>query len=188
LPQPPRLSLRSNHPLGSAVRGEINRCFARRSIPRESQVATRPLVKPNSCFAIPRCKVPKSSAEKEMLAPPRVHCLSRGGLRGHCRYPADQVPPRTSSRTRQKARHANHMLPRVIKFSMNRTARGSSGATTCHAAPAPAAQPGVAPRSPRVLRLQLPLPAQGSSVVAMCHAAPAPAAQPGAAPGPPRVP
>jgi hypothetical protein len=37
-------------------------------------------------------------------------------------------------------------------------ARGSSGATTCHAAPAPAAQPGAALGPPRVLRLQLPLP------------------------------
>jgi hypothetical protein len=52
------------------VRGEINRCFALHSIPRKSPVATRPLVKPNSRFAIPRYKVPKSSAGKEMLAPP----------------------------------------------------------------------------------------------------------------------
>jgi hypothetical protein len=110
----------------------------------------RPLVKPNSCFAISRCKVPKSSAGKEMLAPPRVRRLSRGGPGGHCRYPADQVPPRTSSRSKQKARHANHVLPRVINLSMNRTARGSSGVTACPAAPTPAAQPGAAPGSPCV--------------------------------------
>jgi hypothetical protein len=36
--------------------------------------------------------------------------------------------------------------------------RGRSGAATCPVAPAPAAQPGAAPRPPRVLRLQLPLP------------------------------
>jgi hypothetical protein len=85
-----------------------------------------------------------------MLAPPRVHCLSRGGPGGHCRYPADQVPPRTSSKSRQKARHANHTLPRVINLSMNRTARGSSGAATCPAASALAAQPGAAPGPSRV--------------------------------------
>jgi hypothetical protein len=37
-------------------------------------------------------------------------------------------------------------------------ARGSSGAATCPAAPAPAVQPGAAPVLPRALRLQLPLP------------------------------
>jgi hypothetical protein len=142
-----------------------------------------------------------------MLAPPRVHCLSRGGPGGHCRYPKDQVPPRTSSKSRQKVRHANHMLPRVVNLSMNRTARGSSGAAMCPTAPAPAAQPGAAPGPPRVLRVQLPLPslgqlrgrhvscgsgsrcpARGSTGAATCPVAPALAAQPGAAPGPPRVP
>jgi hypothetical protein len=109
----------------------------------------------------------KSSAGKEMLAPPRVHCLSRGGPGDHCRYPEDQVPPRTSSRSRQKARHANHTFPRVINLSMN------------HTAPGP----------PRVLRLQLPLPSPGQLRPATCPVAlaPAPAAQPGAAPGLPRV-
>jgi hypothetical protein len=104
-----------------------------------------------------------------------------------CRYPADQIPLRTSFRTRQNARHANHTLPRMINLSKNRTARGSSGAATCPAAPAPAAQPGAAPGPPRVLWLQLPLPARGSSGAATCPTAPAPAAQPGAAPGPSRV-
>jgi hypothetical protein len=75
-----------------------------------------------------------------------------------CRHPKDQIPPRTSSRSRQKARHASHTLPRVHDLSMNRIAQGSSGATTCPAAPAPAAQPGAAPGLPRVLQLQLPLP------------------------------
>jgi hypothetical protein len=78
-----------------------------------------------------------------------------------CRYPADQVPPRTSSRSRQKARHANHTLPRVHNLSMNRIAQGSSRATTCPAAPAPAAQPGAALGPPRVLWLQLPLSSPG---------------------------
>jgi hypothetical protein len=66
-----------------------------------------------------------------------------GGARsGFCRYPVHQVPPLTSSRSRQKARHANHMRERVINLSMNRTAR---------AAPGP----------PRALRLRLPLPSPG---------------------------
>jgi hypothetical protein len=104
---------------------------------------------------------PKSIVGKEMLAPPRVHCLCRGGPGGHCRYPEDQVPPRTSSRSRQKVRHANHTLLRVVNLSMNRTDRGSSGAAMCPAAPAPAAQPEAAPGPSRALRLQLPLPSPG---------------------------
>jgi hypothetical protein len=79
---------------------------------------------------IPRCKVPKNSAGKETLAPPRVHYVSRGGPRGYCRYPEDQVPPCTSSRSRRNVRHANHTPPRVVNLSMNRTARGSSGAAS----------------------------------------------------------
>jgi hypothetical protein len=87
--------------------------------------------------------------------------VSRSSTEAECRYPADQVPSRTSSRSRQKARHANHTLPRLHNLSMNHTARGSSGAATCPAAPAPAAQPGAAPGPPRVQRLQLPLPSLG---------------------------
>jgi hypothetical protein len=143
----------------------------------------------------------KNSAEKEMLAPPWVRYLSQGGPGGHCRYPEDRVPPRTSSRSRQNA---------------------SSGTATCPADPAPAARPGAAPGPPRVLWTQLPLPgpgqprghhvsrgpscrcpargrhvsrgpsshcpARGSSRAATCPADPAPAARPGAALGPPRVP
>jgi hypothetical protein len=77
------------------------------------------------------------------------------------RYLEEQVPPRTSSRSRQKTRHANHTLPRVHNLSMNRIAQGSSGAATCPTAPAPAAQPGAAPGSPRILWLQLSLPSPG---------------------------
>jgi hypothetical protein len=96
---------------------------------------------------------------------------------------------------------------RVVNLSMNRIARGGSGAATCPTDPSPAARPGVAPGPPRVLRTQLPLPslgqlrsrhvssgtssccpAQGSSGAATCPVASAPAAQLGAAPGPPRVP
>jgi hypothetical protein len=126
----------------------------------------------------------------------------------YCRYPADpQVPPRTSFRSRQKMRHANHTLPRVHNLSMNRMTQGSSEAAMCHAAPAPAAQPGAAPGPPHVMRLQLPLPSpgqlrgrhvsygsssrcpvRGSSGAATCPAAPAPTAQPRVARGPPCVP
>jgi hypothetical protein len=103
----------------------------------------------------------KAAREKRCWPHPWVHCLSHGGPGGHCRYPADQLPPRTSSRSRQKARHANHTLPHVHNLSMNHTARGSSGAAACPAAPAPAAQPGAALGPPRVLRLRLPLPSPG---------------------------
>jgi hypothetical protein len=115
-----------------------------------------------------------------MLAPPRVRYLSRGGPGGHCRYPGDQVPPRTSSRSRQKVRHAkSHALacdlprrephdPGQLRgrhvssgLSSRYPARGSSEATTCLAATAPAARPGAALGPPRVLRPQLPLPSLG---------------------------
>jgi hypothetical protein len=115
-----------------------------------------------------------------------------------CRYPGDQVPPRTSSRSRQKARHANHTPLRVICLGVNRMAQASSGAATCPAASAPAARPRAAPGPPRVLRHQLPLlgpgqlrgrhvscgfssrcPTRGSSGAATCPAAKSPAASPG---------
>jgi hypothetical protein len=69
---------------------------------------------------------------------------------GVCRHPADQVPPRTSSRSRQKVRHVNHMLPRVHNLNMNRIAQGSSEATTCPAAPARFGQPEHNTLRPRV--------------------------------------
>jgi hypothetical protein len=122
-----------------------------------------------------------------MLAPPRVHCLSRGGPGGHCQYPADQVPPRTSFKSRQKARHANHTLPHVINLNMNRTTRGSSGAATCPVAPGPAAQPGAAPGPPRVLRLRLPLPSPGQLRSRHVTCGSSSRCQPGVALGPPRV-
>jgi hypothetical protein len=149
----------------------------------------------------------KNSARKEMLAPPRVRYLSRGGSGGHCQYPENRVPPRTSSGSRQKVRHANHTPLGVVNLSMNRVAQASSGTAACLVASAPAARPGAAPGPPRVLRPQLPLsgpgqlrgrrvscglssrcPARGSSGAAACPTASAPAAQPGAAPGSPHVP
>jgi hypothetical protein len=68
-----------------------------------------------------------------------------------CRYPEDQVPPRTSSRSRQKARHANHTPLCVVNLSMNCMAQASSGTAMCPADPAPTARPGVPPGPPRVL-------------------------------------
>jgi hypothetical protein len=180
---------------------------SRAAASHESRVATRPQVKPNSRFEYQDAKFQKNSAGKEMLAPPRVHYLSRGEPGGHCRYPEDQIPPCTSSRSRQKARHANHTPLRVVNLSMNYIAQASSGTATCPADPAPAARPGAAPGPLCVLRIQLPLtgpgqlrgrhvscglssrcPARGSSGAATCPAASAPAAQPEAAPRSPRVP
>jgi hypothetical protein len=127
--------------------------------------------------------------------------------RRFCRYPEDQLPPRTRSRSIQKVRHANHTPLRVVNLSMNCMAQASSGTATYPVDPAPAARPEAASGPPRVLRTQLPLtgsgqlrghhvscglrsrcPARGSSGAATCPAASAPAAQPGAAPGSPRVP
>jgi hypothetical protein len=186
--------------------GGINRRYACRSIVHESRVATRPRVKPNSRFEYQYAKFQRNSAGKEMLAPPRVRYLSRGGSGGHCQHPGDQVLLRTSSRSRQKARHANHTPLCVVSLGVNRMAQASSGAATCPTASAPAAWLRPAPGPPRVLRPQPPLPDPGqlqgrhvfcglssrcpawdSSGAATCPAASAPAAQLGAAPGPPRV-
>jgi hypothetical protein len=101
-------------------------------------------------------------------------------LYGLCRYPGDQVPPRTSSRSRQKARHAkSHApacdLPRREPHGLGQLrghhvscglsslcpTQASSGVATCPTASAPAARSGAAPGPPRVLRPQLPLPGQG---------------------------
>jgi hypothetical protein len=84
-----------------------------------------------------------------------------------CRYLEDQVPPRTSSRSRQKARHANHTPLRVVNLSMNCMAQASSRTVTCPTDSAPAAQPRAAPGPPRVLRPQLPLPSLGQ--LRGCH-------------------
>jgi hypothetical protein len=184
------------------VRGEINRRFVSCSITHESRVTTHPQVKPNSRYEYQDAKFQKNSAGKEMLATPRVNYLSGGGPGGHCRYPEDQVPPRTSFRLRQKARHANHTPLRVVNLSMNCMAHASSGTTTCPVDPAPATRPGAAPGPPRVLQTQLPLtglgqlrgchvscglssrcPARCSSRAATCPADSAPVAQPGAALG-----
>jgi hypothetical protein len=205
--QPPRLPLRGNpHDFHSAVRGGNQQTL--RAPQHHARVPGRHAStgKTELPLRIPIRKVQKNSAGKEMLAPPRVRYLSRGGPGGHCRYPGDQVPPRTSSRSRQKARHANHMPLRVVNLGVNRMAQTSSGAATCPAASAPTARLGAAPGPPRVLRPQLPLPgpgqlrgrhvscdlssrcpARGSSRAATCPAASAPAAQPGAAPGPLRI-
>jgi hypothetical protein len=52
-------------------------------------------------------KIQKRYAGKKICWPHlRVRCLSRGGSGGHCQYPADPVPPRTSSKSRQRKRHA----------------------------------------------------------------------------------
>jgi hypothetical protein len=178
-----------------------------RSLMHESRVATRPQVKPNSHFEYQYTKFQNHSTGNETLTPPRVRYLSRGGPGGHCRYPGDQIPPRTSSRSRQKARRANHTPLRVVNLGVNHMAQASSGAATCPVASAPAARLGAATGPPRVLRQQLPLPgsgqlrgrhvssglssrcpARGSSRAATCPMASAPAAWPGAAPVPPRVP
>jgi hypothetical protein len=118
-----------------------------------------------------------------------------------CRYREDQVPPHTSSKSRQGAGRIS------MCCHASCPARGSSGAATCPVGPAPAVRPGAAPGPPRVLRAQLPLSgpgqlrgrhvscgtssrclARGSSDVVTCPAASTPATQPGAAPRPPRVP
>jgi hypothetical protein len=67
----------------------------------------------------------------------KYSCVHLNGL--ICRYPEGQVPPHTSSRSGQKARHANHTHLSVVNLSMNHVAQASSGTATCPVNPAPAA-------------------------------------------------
>jgi hypothetical protein len=47
-------------------------------------------------------KTQKGYAGKGCWPHPWVHSLSRGGPGGHCRYPEDRVPLRTSFKSRQQ--------------------------------------------------------------------------------------
>jgi hypothetical protein len=57
------------HDFHSAVRGEINRCFARHSITHESRVTTRPQVKPNSRYEYQDAKFQKKQRGKKDVGP-----------------------------------------------------------------------------------------------------------------------
>jgi hypothetical protein len=189
LPSPPRLPLRgSPHDFHSVVRGEINRCFAHRSITHESRVTTRPQVKPNSCYEYQDAKFQKNSTGKEMLAPPRFTTspeVGPGATVGtlRTRYPRVQVLGQDRRRDMQITcpyAWLTSACPCVLRTqlplpspgqlrdrhvsgrpSSRCPARGSSGAATCSVDPAPAAQPGAAPGPPRLQRHQLPLPSPG---------------------------
>jgi hypothetical protein len=79
-------------------------------------------------------------------------------------FPIDNIFPisRSGTSARPAVDTLHSRYPRVSSGSSSRCpARGSSGAATCRAAPAPTAQPRAAPGTPRVLRLQLPLPSPG---------------------------
>jgi hypothetical protein len=119
---------------------------------------------------------------------PQVRCLSRGGLGGHCRYPADRVPPHTSSKSRRRAKRALMRVHMSRRSSSRLLAQGSSGAATCPMAPTPAPGSGQLQSCHMSRGLSSHLLAQGSSGTAMYPVAPAPASWLRAASEPPRVP
>jgi hypothetical protein len=125
-----------------------------------------------------------------MLAPPAVPLPLRGGHGGHCRYPADQVPPIYSldSKTRKTYYHMPYNARSYLP------AWEGSDATTCPAALDPASLLERALMLPLISRLWiLPpysrglqhshvssgsesyLPAREGSDAAMCPTAPDPA-------------
>jgi hypothetical protein len=121
--------------------------------PRESWVVTcRPCC--TTASESHRIKAQKGCAGKGCWPHPWVHSLSRGGPGGHCRYPEDRVPPRTSIKSRQCLLPPDWGQLRAAtcpRGSGSRLlARGSSGAATCH------------------LGSSSHLLAQGSSGAAMC--------------------
>jgi hypothetical protein len=122
--------------------------------PRESWVATyQPCC--TTASESQRIKTQKGCAGKGCWPHPRVRSLSWGGPGGHCRYPEDRVPPRTSIKSRQRLPPLGWGSSRAAtcpRGSGSRLpARGSFGAATC-------------PRG-SVSRL----PARGSSGAATCH-------------------
>jgi hypothetical protein len=68
--------------------------------PHESWVATyQPCC--TTASESQRIKTQKGCVGKGCWPDPRIRSLSRGGPGGHCRYPEDRVPPRTSIKSRQ---------------------------------------------------------------------------------------
>jgi hypothetical protein len=137
---------------------------------RESWVTTY-----QPCYATAsgsqRIKTQKDCEGKGCWSHLRVRSLSWGGPGGHCRYPEDRLPPRTSIKSRQRlsppgwrqlrgchvspwlrlpARGSSEAATCPHSSGSRLPARGSSGATTCHLGP-----------STHLLT-------QGSSGVAMC--------------------
>jgi hypothetical protein len=87
-------------------------------------------------FKIPTYETQIGCTGKGCWSHPRVRSLSRSGPGGHCRYPEDRVPPRTSSNSRQKTRRAR--MPTCPK------AQGPPCVPRLRAAPGPPCVP-VAP-------------------------------------------
>jgi hypothetical protein len=119
------------------------------------------------CFEIPTYKTQKGYTGKGCWPHPRVRSLSRSGTRGHCRYPEDRVPPRTSSKSRQRTRQAR--VPMCPEAPVPASRLGATGPPRVLAATASASQFGAAPGPPRATM------------------APAPASRLGVAPRPLRV-
>jgi hypothetical protein len=121
--------------------------------PRESWVATY-----RSCCTAAsesqRIKTEKGCAGKGCWPHPRVRSLSWGGPRGHCRYPEDRVPPRTSIKSRQRLPPpklgAAPGLPCVpVAPAPASRLKTAPGLPCVPVAPAPASRPGAAPGPPR---------------------------------------
>jgi hypothetical protein len=131
---------------------------------RESRAATYP----SYCRTASKsqCTKLRKAARGRMLAPPVGSQTLLGWAWGHCRYPEDRVPPRTSFKSKMKDKTGAHA--RMSRGS-HLLAQGSSGAATCLIAPAPATR------------------ARGSSGTATCPVAPAPISWHREAPGPSRA-
>jgi hypothetical protein len=98
-----------------------------------------------------------------MLAPPAGSHPLPGWAEGHCRYPEDRVPPRTSSKLRQRTRRA--CVP------------------TCPEASVPASRLGATPGPPRVPTAPVPASRLGAATCPRGSGS-----RLGAAPRPPRAP
>jgi hypothetical protein len=137
-------------------------------IPLQSIDATRPLVELHYCFKTVSTNFRRATWEKGYWPHLRVQSLSRGGRRGHYRYPANQVPPHTSSKSRQGVGCVSMCCHASRSSEPCLPAWEGSNATTCPVAPDPAYWLRRALVLPRILRLlTLPL---GLGGLRCCHA------------------
>jgi hypothetical protein len=82
---------------------------------------------PRICHAAPPPRNPNVENSERLHGKgrwphPRVHNLYQGGPRGHCRYPEDQIPTRTSSKSRRKTRWAHIPVCPTAPVSWHRAA------------------------------------------------------------------
>jgi hypothetical protein len=140
-----------------------------------SQVSPRVYNQRRTTTPTARVRFQKSYVGKIYWLHLRVHDLTRGGPRAHCRYPEDRVPLRTIFKSTQGAARAAMHCHVSYSFGPHLLAREGSGAATCSTAPDPTSLLRRDPVLPCVPRLRILPPAREGSGATTCPTAPDPA-------------